>query len=862
MAELNRRQFIGAAASLLPLWGAAGRKVYIVPNFHPASCGWLTNFSKERVYCANSYFDHLDKVRDDPQYAFVLSEVNNLIAMMNFKPERMPELRRRIKQGHVELVNGYFLESTINLSGGEALVRLGVEGIRWQKQVFGVRPRFGWNIDVCGTHDQMAQITAGLGFDAIVYTRKNPTGSAVHWAESPDGTKVLALSPGHYSELGVLFASKERLTEKQLEEVGQEIAAKVEITPEGAPILILGGSGDYALSPAYKKNPSEFLRQWSQFQPGTEVHFTTLSKYLDSILPAVKSGALHIPTMRGGTAYDFDSFWIECPKVKSWFRRDEHALAAAEALATISSLTAKYVYPAQSLYEAWLLLFLTMDRNTLWGAAGGMVFEHERSWDVRDRLEWVERTARESQRSAAHAVLGEGEEIGLFNPLNWERRDPVTLELGEDSSPAGIPAQAMPDGSTLCQLQMPPLSVMSLKREPRAAPVANAVSLPETIETKYYDARVDSATGTLVSLKLKPSGREMLGGPANVILLERCTTRKGDPGDFTPPRSGRRIVATSSDSPVEIAVAAGPLLTTVTVQGALPQAGVARRRLLFYHDYPRIDFETELDDIPNLTVVTTEFPLKDSILEVRRGIPYGFSHGAWDRENPKLYGWTKGITPAVRWSHYEVEGGGVALFDRGLSGRELVGQTPILFLYNATDKYYGYPNSWLSGKGRHVLSYALFAHEGDWRSAAVPRMAFEFNSPLVLLPGAGEMAVRSFLETSENLVVEGMRRDGKHIELRMVECLGYEGTAHVSLKLPHGQAFLTDMLGGSPKSLRAAPRYRFSVRPQQIVTMRFVTESAVEETSPLTKWDDLVPSNKLAMLYEYSSEKGHPPRGE
>ena len=167
-------------------------------------------------------------MRDDPQYSFVLSEVNNLIAMMNFRPERMPELRQRIKEGRVELLNAFFLESTINLSGGEALVRLGVEGLRWQKQVFGVRPRFAWTIDVCGTHDQMAQISAGLGLDAMVYCRKNPTGSAVHWAQSPDGTRVLTLSPGHYSEFREVMRAKDPLTPKQIEGVEKYLEGQAE----------------------------------------------------------------------------------------------------------------------------------------------------------------------------------------------------------------------------------------------------------------------------------------------------------------------------------------------------------------------------------------------------------------------------------------------------------------------------------------------------------------------------------------------------------------------------------------------------------------------------------------------------------
>src|SRR5437868_6967260 len=118
--HLSRRKFVTTAigvaganvtdASSQPN-ASKQRKVCIVPNFHPASCGWLTTFSKERVYCANSYLDHLNRVRDDPKYEFVMSEVNNIIAIMNFQPDRIPELRTRIEEKRVELVNAYFLES-------------------------------------------------------------------------------------------------------------------------------------------------------------------------------------------------------------------------------------------------------------------------------------------------------------------------------------------------------------------------------------------------------------------------------------------------------------------------------------------------------------------------------------------------------------------------------------------------------------------------------------------------------------------------------------------------------------------------------------------------------------------------------
>jgi len=857
---LSRRGFLAAAPAMALAQGGSlkGRRVCVVPNFHPASCGWLTNFSMERVYCANSYFDHLDRVRDDPNYAFVLSEVNNMIAMMNFKPERMPELKKRIQEGRVELLNGFFLESSINLSGGEALVRLGVEGLRWQKKIFNVRPRFAWTIDVCGTHDQMAQIAAGLGLEAMVYTRKNPTGSAVHWSVSPDGTRIMTFSPGHYSELRQVMMAKEPLSAAEVAEVEKTLNAKARITPEGAPILILAGGGDYALAPARKQFPREFLEQWRQNPDHPEIQFSIMGKYLDEIQALERAGKLKIPSLLGGTAYDFDSFWIENPRVKSSYRKCEHLLASAESLSTVASLKTKYDYPAQDLYNAWTLMFLNMDRNTLWGSAGGMVFEHEKSWDVKDRFEWVEKTSLSKAAAAGDALLAPGEGTGLYNPLNWKRRDPVLLPRALD----GIAAQAAPGGMVLSQPEIPPAGAVAWKNAPGSAAAPKEIPLPASIQTKQYEVKIDPATGAITSVKLRANGQEMLGGPANVVVAEKPQSQKGDPGDFMLPRPQRNRLDSTSDHRQSIRVTQGPVAAIVEVEGSFIGGGICRRTVTLYNDYPRIDFKTELNDLPNLTVVVAEFPLAGEVNEVRRGIPYGFSHGAWARPNDALHGWTKGIVPAVRWSHYELSGGGgAALLDRGLSGREINASTPIVYLYNATDKYYGYPNPWLSGKGKHIVEYALVLHSGDWKQAGIPQLAFEFTCPPAVLAGRKAAAPQSFMQTSNNVVVESFRRVGNDIEVRMAECLGAAGTAEVTLSLPHRGAAQTDMNGEHAKPLRGGPSYKVLVRPQEIVTLRFRTANAVPEPEVITKWDPMVPPAKLPMLHEYSSEKGHPPRG-
>lgn len=202
------------------------------------------------------------------------------------------------------------------------------------------------------------------------------------------------------------------------------------------------------------------------------------------------------------------------------------------------------------------------------------------------------------------------------------------------------------------------------------------------------------------------------------------------------------------------------------------------------------------------------------------------------------------------------------MFDRGLPGRELNGSTPIIYLYNATDKYYGYPNPWLSGKGRHGLQYALMFHDGDWRGASIARMAWEFNCPPLVFAGRRAARPWSFLHTSDNIIVEAVRRIGSDIEVRFAECLGWAGTAEITLLLPHQSARVTDMNGEHASPLTGGPAYKLPVNPQQIVTLRFRTARPVPEAEIITRWDPMVPPAKRAMLHQYSSEKGHPPRGD
>src|SRR6185295_4744883 len=211
-------------------------------------------------------------------------------------------------------------------------------------------------------------------------------------------------------------------------------------------------------------------------------------------------------------------------RVKTQYRRNEHALQAAEALSTVGSLHGDYRYPVKALTDCWVLMCLNMDRNSLWGSAGGMVFVDEKSWDVQDRFHWVAETTHQVLQSSAGSLLLPGDDIGIFNPLNWKRSDPVILTLPPGRSINGARCEALGE-SVLCEIELPSMSVGGLKLSAQPPAIAKVIPLPQTIRTKHYSAQVDPKTGALNSLKFNASGRELLGGPANVVVAERISRK-------------------------------------------------------------------------------------------------------------------------------------------------------------------------------------------------------------------------------------------------------------------------------------------------------------------------------------------------
>jgi hypothetical protein len=341
-----------------------------------------------------------------------------------------------------------------------------------------------------------------------------------------------------------------------------------------------------------------------------------------------------------------------------------------------------------------------------------------------------------------------------------------------------------------------------------------------------------------------------------------------------PAKAQRTRLASSSEFRTTIQVTEGPLATIVEVCSPFQGGSALRRIVRFHHRSPRIDFVTETTDLPDGTVVSVEFPLAETIQEVHRGIPFGFSVGDASQTDLPTAAMVSGIVPAIRYSDYALKGGGgVALLDRGVPGRELVGNTPLLLLHNVCgayalswkihDREFNQPSVWMAGRGTQTYEYALLAHPEDWEAAQVPQWAWEYNTPVVVQAGLSAPAAR-FCETSSNVIIEAVRRVGDEIEVRLVECLGREGQGHIRVNLPHTAAMRTDVRGENRVGLQGGPAYELQLRPQEIVTLRLSTADCVPTPEAIQSFERLIPEFKRAFMRNARNPNlvGHPPAKE
>ncbi|MGO8955896.1 MAG: glycoside hydrolase [Streptosporangiaceae bacterium] len=163
-----------------------GWVMWMVSHFHYDPVWWSTQgqFLESRLLLPDEHGEmpavrsafelvrlHLDAARRDPDYKFVLAELDYLKPHFDAHPEDRADLLDFIKAGRIELVGGNYNEPNTNLTCAESTIRNAVYGIAYQRDVLGGTPRTSWMLDAFGFDPGYPGLMAAAGLTESSWAR-------------------------------------------------------------------------------------------------------------------------------------------------------------------------------------------------------------------------------------------------------------------------------------------------------------------------------------------------------------------------------------------------------------------------------------------------------------------------------------------------------------------------------------------------------------------------------------------------------------------------------------------------------------------------------------------------------------------
>src|ERR1022692_2860861 len=232
------RQVTAVAQSRTGRWQAAGQitvaeagwTMWMISHFHYDPVWWNTQGRFAQTWPllpaedgsppeVRTVFElvrlHLAEARSDPDYKFVLAEVDYLKPHFDAHPQDRAELLALLAAGRVEIVGGSYNEPNTNLTCAESTIRNAVYGLAFQHGVLGAEPTTSWMLDAFGFDPAYPGLMAAAGMTESSWARgpfhqwgpAGPDGgnrqmqfpAEFEWL-SPDGNGLLtSYMPNHYS---------------------------------------------------------------------------------------------------------------------------------------------------------------------------------------------------------------------------------------------------------------------------------------------------------------------------------------------------------------------------------------------------------------------------------------------------------------------------------------------------------------------------------------------------------------------------------------------------------------------------------------------------------------------------------------
>jgi alpha-mannosidase len=788
------RSLVEATRALQPLRDWMQQfTVKAVGNSH-IDMAWLWPWTETVEVVRDTFTTALELMREYPGFTYAQSSVQDYAWLRDKYPALFEQIRKRVEEGRWELVGGMWVEPDLNMPDGESLVRQLLTGTRFFQKEFGKSTTIGWNPDSFGYNWQLPQIYKRSGFDSFVtqkmsWNETNLFPYKLFWWQAPDGSKVLTYFPHGYSR-GI-----------DQDQLAQDIADYVpeDHFPE---IMHLYGVGDHGGGPTRQMlDEAVHLKEPAAVFPKLE--FGTARGFFDDLERKISGGDLKPPTWDSELYLEYHrGCYTTQSETKKQIRRNEEQLQNAEKFAAADYLRTGS-YPNARFEDIWKRVLFDMFHDVMPGSGIGVNYV-----DALNNLD----DARRDSGAILDGALGDiasradtqgaGVAVVVYNPLSWERTDAITVDL--HAPPAGQRYEARDSAGQplLSQIaaqhsatQDVSLEVMVKNVPPVGYETIHIVTVPAgraensplkvagtTIENEFLRMKVDPHTGCVTSLVTKAVNRESVAPGGCGGLLQTFVDRPAQQ-DAWEIKFDEKSWDLKQPESVRV-IENGPERAVVRINDKF-QSSSFQRDVIVRAGEPRVEVNLHADWRENHILLKAGFPSAAQSEKATFEIPYGTIQRPTTRRNSIEQAQFE--VPALRWGDISNESQGVSLLNASKYGYDAKDNVIRLSLLRSPNM--PAPDNRVADQGEHDMTYAFYAHAGDWRAGKTMRQGYELNYPLIALKTeahAGALPAKHAFARIEpgNVILTVMKKaeDDGALIFRFYE---FEGKgAQVKLELP------------------------------------------------------------------------------
>ena len=727
---------------------------------------WLWRFKDTIRKSGRSALNQLRLMERYDEFEFSLSQPSVYNYIKEVYPDIFEQIRQRVKEDKWRLVGPMWVESDLNISGAESLVREFLYGHQFFKKEFGKTSDVCWIPDSFGFPASLPQIFTKCGTKSFYTTKVRWQNAnefpynAFIW-EGIDGSNLYATVP----------VTKDCYNNAIDNENISLASNGLQQKETWDHVLLSYGYGDGGGGAT-----DEMLKNYRLLQsvPGVpdvkikkaEDYFTDLHEKREK-LPVWK-GELCVETHQGT--------YTTIADVKRNNRYAEMAFRRLDLLSVLAKLKGKDAGYDETVRH-WKDLLLCQFHDVLPGSSIDPVYDDAEKI-YKELFAFAEK--KEKELIAATLYSENEDKLTVYNPNSFagsayvrvdNKFDGFALTDGENTS------NVIRDADGNCIVYVKNLAGFSTRTYYKTAAVKNENKISAKkdggkvcIETSFFTFAV-CEDGTLGSLYDKRADRAV-GDKLNNILTYKDGPEHEDAWNIEDGYKSRPVDMNWENSITLLDINDERVTVRVTKKH---NNTVLTQDIIAYANIARVDFVTHIDWQEKYKILQVSFPVDVYATQASYEIAYGITKRG-----------THPNTPAEKWKHefaahrftdLSDDVYGVSIINDCKYGHNVIDNDMIMTLMRNTDS-----PSYFRDTGEHDFAYSIYPHIGGLSAGRVAQEAYLFNSPFVVFDGeSNEKPVVTL--SNEGMIIDCIKpaEDGNGYIVRMYEPYGVPGKIVLSV---------------------------------------------------------------------------------